>query len=152
MTEKSGTFLVTEANADSAVLSAVDDGQVHALSSNPGVEAGDVVEGTVAAEPPLEVTWTLVAVEDRRSVTVERRREAPSDRALSIVPETTGKLTREPTEDGERHVIAVEPGTEDQAATEVVEDRATRERAARLGATRVEVRAGDGLVSVRYEA
>ena len=152
MTEKSGTFLVTEADADSAVLSDVDGGQIHALSSNPGLEAGDVVEGTVEAEPPLEVTWTLVAVEERRSVTVDVVAEPPRTQARSMAPEIVGELARDRIEGGERHVIAVEPGTEERTATELVEDRATLERAARLGATRVEVRAGDGLVSVRYEA
>ena len=152
MTEKSGTFLVTDADADSAVLSDVDGGQIHALSSNPGVEPGDVVEGTVTAEPPLEVTWTLVAVEERRSVTVDLVEESPAKRVRSLAPENEGELARNLIDGGEHHVIAVERGTEDRAATKIVEDSATLERAARLGATRVEVRAGDGLVSVRYEA
>ena len=51
-----GTFLVTHADADSAVLKDVESGQVHTLSSNPGVEEVDAVDGIVAPEPPLEVT------------------------------------------------------------------------------------------------
>lgn len=151
MTEKSGTFVVREADAESALLAAVDDGQVHALSSNPGVEAGDVVDGTVAPDPPLEVTWSLVEVEERRSVAVDYADAPPVDRAAEIAPETVGEIARESTTNGELHVLRVESDRSDDAAADVVEDPATRERAARLGATNVEVRAGDGLVTVRYE-
>lgn len=152
MTEKSGTFLVTNADEGTAVLSSVADGQIHTLSRNPGVEADDVVLGTVAAEPPLEVTWALVEVEERRSLRIEAVDEPPSSRARSLGDGlSVGELAREPSEAGELHVIAVDPGYAEAAVRDVVRDRATRVRAAKLDATRVEVLGGRGLVSVRYE-
>jgi hypothetical protein len=48
------------------------------------------------------------------------------------------------------HVISVPPERTEQAATDVVEDGATLTRAARLGVERVEVRADEGVLSVRY--
>ena len=53
---KQGTFLVTHADDESAVLKDVTDGQVHTLASNPGVETDDAIEGAVSPDPPLEVS------------------------------------------------------------------------------------------------
>jgi len=47
-------------------------------------------------------------------------------------------------------VLTVPEERTDQAAADVVEDQETVARAARLGVERVEVRAADGVVSVRY--
>ncbi|PSQ33545.1 hypothetical protein BRD05_08530, partial [Halobacteriales archaeon QS_9_70_65] len=77
-TASEGRFLVTDADEASAVLKDVDRGQVHTLSDNPGVEAGDVIEGAVEPEPPMEVTYALVEVDERRHVTVEESREPPT--------------------------------------------------------------------------
>jgi len=49
--EKTATFFVAEADDDSAILSDVSDAQVHTLSENPGVEAGEVLTATVAPDP-----------------------------------------------------------------------------------------------------
>ena len=162
--EKSGTFLVTAADGETAVLSSIDDAQVHTLSSNPGLSEGDVVEGTIASEAPLEVTWALVEVEGRRSVAVERLDEPPGDRAREAAAGgeagddegagsdsgEVGRVIRTGIEGGELHVVRVPEGRGERAAADVVEDPKTLVRAARLGASRVEVRAGEGIVSVRY--
>ena len=153
MDERSGTFLVTAADDATASLSAVDDGQVLALSSNPGLEPGDVVEGTVAADPPLGVSWSLVAVEGRHRVAVEAVDEPPGERARRLAADLEpGGLARAPLEAGELHVLGVPADETAAARAEVVADEATRRRAARLGASRVEVRAADGVVAVRYLA
>lgn len=151
MTEKAGRFLVTAADDATAELADVEDGQVLALSSNPGLEPGDVVEGTVSPDPPLEVTWSLVEVADRRQVAVEAVDEPPAERARTLaesVPD--GELARLGVDDGEVHVVSVPPGETAAAVEDVVADGATRRRAARLGARRVEVRGADGVVAVRY--
>lgn len=151
--EKEGTFLVTHAERDSAVLKDVDDGQVHPLGSNPGVEEGDVLAGTLAPDPPLEVTWRVVDVETRRALNVERSEEPPTAQERDIAAEqSVGDLTREERAGtGEIHVLTVPPEETDEAATEIVEDEATAMRAARMAAVnRVDVRARDGVVSVRY--
>jgi hypothetical protein len=148
---KTGTFLVTAADDDSAVVRDVAGGQVHTLASNPGVEAGDVLEATVAPEPPLEVTWTVEAVSERRSIPVGRVGDAPGDAARAAAADLDpGEVATLEAEDAETHVIAVSPGDAADAAADVVADEAARAEAARLDAVRVEVRAGEDLVAVRY--
>lgn len=151
MTTKDGTFLVAEADEASAVLRDVEDGQVHTLSSNPGLAAGTVVDATVTTEPPMEVTWSA-EIHDERTIEVEESDLEPTRRALETAAEQqTGDLTRfERAGEGEVHVLSVPEAQTEQAVADVLEDEATVERAARLGAVRVEVRTEPGTVSVRY--
>jgi hypothetical protein len=153
-TEIESTFLVTHAEEDSAMLTDVETGQIHTLSSNPAVEAGDVLSGTLAPEPPLEVTWQVVSVGERRSITLSRTDESPTTQVRDTASkQEVGEMTRmERTGNGEIHVITVPSGETEQAASDVLDDSATIERAARLGIERVAVRVDDedGVVSVRY--
>ncbi|MFB6361387.1 MAG: DUF5812 family protein [Halobacteriales archaeon] len=151
MDEKAGTFYVRAADEATAELADVEDGQVFVLSSNPGLDPGDIVEGTVAADPPLGVSWSLVAVDTRYRVTVEALDEAPAPEARSLVESLSeGELAREELPNGERHVLKV-PAAETAAAVEdLVGEETTRRRAARIGARRAEVRGRDGVVAVRY--
>ena len=148
-----GTFLVTAAEESSAVLRDVETGQVHTLSSNPGVEYGDIVEGTVAPDPPLEVSYQLVETDSRWSVPVAESLEPPTTHSTDLAADQdVGDLTREPRAGiGEVHVLTVpEDGTED-AVDDVLDDtEQLRSRAARLGVDRVEIRSAPGVVSVRY--
>jgi len=152
---KEGTFLVTEADAETAVLRDVHDGQVHALDSNadPALEPGEIVEGTVTPRPPMAVTWELSAVSDRRTVRVEESDEPPTRLEREVAADQpVGEATRrERAGTGELHVLTVpEDGTE-AAVADVLDDReALRARAARLGVERVVVRSAPGVVSVRY--
>jgi len=148
-----GVFLVTHADDDSAVLQDVDRGQIHTLSSNPGLSEGDAVEGTVAPEPPLAVTAELVDIEERRSLSLSESMEPPTKQEQEIAADqSVGELTRQERAGiGELHIISV-PEEETEAAVEdVLDDReVTLSRAARLGVNRVEIRSEPGLVSVRY--
>lgn len=151
--ETEGTFVVTHAEDESAVLKDVDDGQVHTLGDNPGVEAGDVLDATLAPEPPLEVTWQVVAVDQRRSISVERSEEPPTQQEREIAAaQEVGELTREERAGkGEIHVLTVPDAETDDAVADVLEDEATLSRAARMPeVNRVEVRFEMGVVSVRY--
>jgi len=150
---KESTFLVTHVESDSAVLKDVHDGQVHTLSSNPGLDVDDAVEATVAPEPPMEVTYRVIEVAERRRLSIEESDEPPTVHERDLAAETpTGELAREPRAgEGEVHVLTPpEPDTDD-AVADVIEDReATLSRAARLGVNRVEIRSEPGVVSVRY--
>ncbi|MWV63792.1 hypothetical protein GRS48_02985 [Halorubrum sp. JWXQ-INN 858] len=151
--EKEGTFLVTHVEPESAVLKDVHDGQVHTLSSNPGLAVDDAVEATVAPDPPMEVTYQVIEVAERRGLSIERSEEPPTAHEREIAADQpVGELTREPRAGiGEIHVLTPAEGTAEQAATDVIEDReGTLSRAARFGVNRVEVRAEPGVVSVRY--
>jgi len=149
---KESTFLVTEVDAESAVLRDVTDGQVHTLGENPGVEAGDVLDTTLEAEPPMEVVWTVVDTDRQFTVDVSRSEEPPTQRAReTAADQPVGGITRhERAGTGEVHVLTVPEEATDEAVTDVVDDVATVERAARIGVERVEVRAEPGVVSVRY--
>lgn len=152
MTEREGRFLVTHADADSAVLKDVDRGGVHTLGENPGVETGEVVDGVLAPEPPLEVTYRLVDVEMRRTLTLEHSTEPPTKQERDIAADQSeGELTRrERAGTGELHVLTVPENRTADVVEDVLDDEATLVRAARLDVERVEVRSSDGVVSVRY--
>jgi hypothetical protein len=153
-TKQSGVFLVTHADSDSAVLRNVESGQVHALASNPGIEEGDVIDGAVGSEPPLEVAWNLTNVESRRSIPVERGEEPPTSQEREIAADiAVGEIAREERAGtGELHVLSVLPEEVDEALTDVLDDEETLARAVRLGVDRVEVRSDreEGVLSVRY--
>ncbi|MFB6103315.1 MAG: DUF5812 family protein [Haloplanus sp.] len=151
--EKTGTFLVTAADDDAAVLTDVDDGQVHTLATNPGVEVGEAIEGTVAPEPPLEVTWHLVDVDERWRISIEESAESPTTLARDLAADqAVGDLTRrERAGTGEIHVLTVPEAETDAAVEDVLADEeGVRSRAARLGVGRVVVRSAPGVVCVRY--
>lgn len=151
--EKKSTFLVTHAETDTAVLKDVHDGQIHTLSSNPGLAVDDAVEATVAPDPPLNVTYQAIEVENRWDLSIERSEEPPTVQERKLAAnQPVGELTRKPRAGvGEIHVLTPSEETTEQAATDVLEDReATLSRAARLGVDRVEVRSEPGVVSVRY--
>lgn len=151
---KEGTFLVTHADEDSAVLRDVVDSQVHTLSENPGVEGDGVVEARLEPEPPMGVTWQLVEMQAERTIPVEQSEERPTQQAREIAKrQAVGEITRqERAGEGELHVLTVPVDHTSDAVADVLEDEQTRARAARLGVARVEVRADDtdGIVSVRY--
>jgi len=151
--EKTGTFLVTAADEGSAVLTDVDDGQVHTLATNPDVTVGEAIEGRLAPEPPLEVAWRLATVDDRWTISVEESSEAPTTLAREIAAEqAVGELTRrERAGTGELHVLTVSEAETAAAVADVLDDEeGVRSRAARLGVARVVVRSEPGVVSVRY--
>lgn len=147
---KTATFYVLRADAETAVLQDVDAGQIHALTHNPGVEAGAVVEATVEAVPPVEAAWEVLEMEDPRVIPVEAVSEPPTERARAAAPDEVGDLARVDLGDALLHVIRVEEGGASAAVSDVVADEATVARAARLDADRVEVRGQGALVSVRY--
>lgn len=149
--EKRGTFVVAEADEAAAVLRDAETSQVHTLTENPGFEAGEVVDATVAPEPPLEVAWEVVEVHDRRTVDLSHVDLEPTTRSHEVAGDEVGDLaTYERAGEGEVHVLTVGAGEAEEAAEEVLADEATLARAARLGAVKVEVRTAETLVSVRY--
>lgn len=150
--EKTATFLVTSAEAESAILSDVRNGQVHTLSENPGVEQGDVLEATIAPEPPMDVTYTVVEVAERKEIPVRVSAESPTKQVREMAADLeTGELeTTERAGIGEVHVLAVDPNGVEAAVEDVEEDEQTVARAARIGIDRVEIRSGEDFVSVRY--
>ena len=154
MTEKTGTFLVTEADEESVVLRDVESGQVHTVAENDGYERHDVVGATIAPEPPMDVVWTVVDESYRRTVEVVDSDLSPTTQAMEVAADqSVGDVERiERAGTGEIHVISVPPAETEDAARDVVEDEETVARAARVQAVRVEVRSDsdEGVLNVRY--
>ncbi|MFC7197424.1 DUF5812 family protein [Halosimplex aquaticum] len=149
---KTGTFVVTEADAESAVLRDVSDGQIHTLGSNPDLSVGEAIEATLAAEPPMDVVWTVEEITRRFTVSVEEHDEPPTQQARELAADQpVGEITtRERAGTGEVHVLTVPEESTESAVADVRDDEATVERAARIGAERAEIRSEPGVVSVRY--
>ncbi len=146
-----GTFLVTEADAESAVVRDVATGQVHTLAEDHDLAVGEVLVATLEPEPPLEVAWTVADVDRRWTVTVEAVDEPPTRQARELAPDAVGEVaTTERAGEGEVHVLSVPPDGTAAAVEDVRDDQETLARAARLGVGRVEIRADDGVVAVRY--
>ena len=154
MTEKTCTFVVTHAETDSAVVRDVETAQVHTLSTNPGLETQEVLEATIAPDPPLEVTWNVIDVEERRDIEIVDSDLEPTGHEKDLAAEAdVGDLVREERAGtGEIHVLSVPADRIEEAAQDVIEDEETIARAARLEAVRVEVRRSgdDEVLSVRY--
>jgi len=151
--QKASTFLVTHAESDTVVMKDVYDGQVHTLGSNPGFDIDDAVEATVAPEPPMEVTYQVVEVAARRSLSIEESDEPPTVHERELAAESSSEeLARtERAGVGEIHVLTPPDDDTEQAVNDVIDDReGTLSRAARLGVNRVEIRSEPGVVSVRY--
>jgi len=145
---KAAVFYVLRTDEESAVLQDVASGQVHALAGNPGLDAGTVVEATIEPVPPTGAAWELTELTDTRDIEVTAVEGSPHEDAVEAAPDETGELAQLAVDGDTVHVIAVpDPET---AVADVVEDDATLTRAARLGAERVEVRTGEGFISVRY--
>ncbi|UWG46551.1 Uncharacterized protein HSRCO_0251 [Halanaeroarchaeum sp. HSR-CO] len=152
MPSKSGTFLVTAADADSVVLADVTDSQVHTLGENPGLSVDEVVDATIAPVPPMEAVWTVEDLRETRSIAVEVSDERPTktSRDLAATMDEGDLETRERAGTGAIHVITVPTDLTDAAVDDVREDESTLRMAARLGVDRVEIRASPGVVTVRY--
>jgi hypothetical protein len=150
--EKTATFLVAEADEQSAILTDVSDAQVHTLSENPGLDAGDVLEATVAPDPPMGVTYSVVDVVERKEIPVTVSDEAPTQQSKTMAADLDeGELaTTERAGVGEVHVLSVPEETVADAAADVRDDEQTVARAARIGIDRVEIRSGEDFLSVRY--
>ncbi|NHN41549.1 hypothetical protein G9C85_07845 [Halorubellus sp. JP-L1] len=155
MTETTATFLVTEADADSAVLRDVDAGQVYTLADNDAeFEAGTIIGATVAPVPPMDVVYEVVETDYVHRVDVVDTDLSPTTQAMEVAADLdvgeVERIEREGT--GELHVLSVPPAETEQAARDVLEDEETIARAGRVGAVRVEVRRDPdaGVLNVRY--
>lgn len=152
MDEKHGTFLVTYIDEESAVLRDVETGQIHTLSERSDFAEYEAFEGRIALEPPIGATWEVREIEDRRTLSVEQSEEPPTSHEREIAAaQDVGEITRnERAGIGEIHVLTVLPEQTEKAVTEIEADEETLARAARYGVNWVEIRAEEGIVSVRY--
>lgn len=154
MDERTGTFVVTHVDAHSALLRDVETAQVVTVGDHPDLTDGELIEATVAPEPPTNVTWTIDDLTDRWTVEVSETDLEPTRKSRSLAAETpVGDVsTYERAGTGEVHVLSVPPEGVETAAADVCDDPETVTRAGRLDARRVEIRTDetDGVLCVRY--
>lgn len=149
----SGTFYVKYATDVSVTLHEVNTGQIFTLIENPGVENHDIVEATLEAQPPMEVSYLVDELETIYTVPVETSPEPPTRQVEQIADEMdemeAAAIDREG--EGEIHILRVASDNVEQTAEELHEDEMTYKNAARYGVNRVEIRTDEsGIVSVRY--
>lgn len=158
-TERQSTFVVTHVDDATVVLRDVHTAQVHPVSSAHELSIneltrGDVLEATLRAEPPLDVSWQLIDVTERRTIDLIDSDLEPTTRSKATGADLgVGELSRiERAGTGEIHVLRVSDDRVEETVQDILEDEETIARAARLAAVRVEVRctSTDGIVSVRY--
>lgn len=147
---------MTHADEASAVVRDVATAQVHTLAGHPDLVAGEVLEADLSPGP-AGVTWTVEAVEARRTVAVDAVDERPVDAAFDAVADRDAgsAVVLEDEAAGpdatiEVHALPVPVDGTDEAVADVIDDEGTLVRAASLGADAVEVRGADGVVTVRY--
>jgi hypothetical protein len=147
---ETSSYLVTHAGAASAVVRDVVTGQVHTLTEHPSLQTGEVLRATVRPEPPLGVTSRIASLEERREVPVAVSDEPPTAQERSMAGEL-GEVNRfERAGTGEIHVMKVPADRLAETVGDLQRDEEVVARAARLEVARVEIRAGDELVAIRY--
>jgi len=152
--QATGTFYVKYAQDTAVTLHEIDSEQIYTLIENPGLKRHEIVEASLVAQPPMEVSYLIDELESRRTIPVERSPESPTEQVRGVGSELdTGQAVAIEREGkGEIHVLSVEPDRTERTAEEIPDDEMTYKNAARYGVGRVEVRsdAEAGIVSVRY--
>lgn len=148
MSRGTGRFLVTETDDRTAVLRAVDDGQIYTIAENPGLCAGTVITAELAEQDGVGGVWTIEAYEPYPLEVVSVDDPPAASAREAVADADIGELRRLSREWGERHVLTV-PDVK-AAIQDIRTDPATRSRAARRDAHRVVIRGKDGVVTVSY--
>lgn len=150
----SGTYYVKYATDSSITLHDVDTAQIFTVIENPGVESNDIIEADLMAQPPMEVSYLVTELHERKTIPVTRSDEPPTQQILEAgermdVGQAVA-IDREGT--GEIHVLRVEPNRIEDIPEELEADEMTYKNAARYGVNRVEIRTATepAIVSIRY--
>lgn len=148
-----GSFYVKHAADGSVTLQDIDTAQIFTLTENPGFETHEIVEASLVAQPPMELSYVVDELETSYTVPVETSPEPPTRQVRETAAEMdpTEAVVIEREGEGEIHVLRVEPDAVVQTTEELHEDEMTYKNAARSGVERVEIRTDEsGIVSVRY--
>jgi hypothetical protein len=151
---ESGVFYVKHAEDAAATLHEVDTSQIYTVLQHPEFERHEIVEATLVAVPPMEVSYTLDEVHSRRTVPVETSPEQPTTQVRDIAAdmEEGQAVAIEREGEGEIHILRVNPEWTDRTVDELSDDEMTYKNAARYDIERVEIRTDedDGIVAIRY--
>lgn len=151
---EAGTFYVKHTEEQAVTLHEVDTQQIFTLVENPGLETHDIIEATLMAQPPMQVSYLIKDLHSHRSIPVETSPEPPTRQVLELGEEMedgqAAAIDREG--EGEIHILSVDPEHTEHTAEEVHDDEMTYKNAARYGIERVEIRTDEslGIVAIRY--
>lgn len=151
---ETGTFYVKHTEESATTLHEVETTQIFTLVENRDFERHEILEASLIAQPPMQVSYRINELVDRRMVPAEVSEEPPTSNAMRVAEEIDEgeALAIEREGDGEIHVLNVPPEAVADTAEELVDDEMTYKNAARYGVERVEIRTDDeeGVVSIRY--
>lgn len=150
-----GTFYVKYAQDSAATLHEVHTSQICTLVENPGFETHDIIEATLVAQPPMQVSYLVQELEAHYSIPVETSPEPPTKQVMEIGADIgQGEAVAIEREGkGEIHILKVDPEHTSRTADELYDDEMTYKNAARYDEVeRVEIRTdeNEGIVSIRY--
>jgi hypothetical protein len=150
-----GTFYVKYAEDTALTLHEVETGQIFTVIENPGIETHEIIEASLIAQPPMQVSYLIDDLDAQYSIAVEVSEEAPTQTVRELAGEldTGESLPINRKGKGEIHILRVDPDEVERIVEELPEDELTHKNAARYDdVDRVEIRsdAEMGLVSVRY--
>ncbi len=149
-----GTFYVKHVEDQSVTLHEIHTSQVYVAIENPDLERRQIIEATLVAQPPMNVSFLFSEIVSKRTIPVE-----VSDlEVTSNVREIGGEMgvgeaiAIEREGEGEIHILTVESGQAGERAEEISDDETTYKNAGRYEVDRVEIRTDedDGIVSIRY--
>lgn len=150
-----GTFYVKYAQESAATLHEVNTAQICTLVDHPGLETHDIIEATLVAQPPMQVSYVIQDLQDHYTIPIETSSEPPTQQVMEIASEmdVDEAVAIEREGKGEIHILRVNPEYTSHTAEELYDDEMTYKNAARYETVeRVEIRTDEdeGVVSIRY--
>ncbi len=149
-----GTYYVKYAEDTAVTLHDVETAEIVTLIENPGFVDHEIVEATLIAQPPMEVSYLVKELHDQWKVDVEISSQSPTTQTLKIADQMDEDeviaFEREGT--GEVHVLKIDPSSVAQTAESLDEDEQPYKNAARNGVDHVEIRSDEdaGVIAIRY--
>ena len=152
--QSTGTFYVKHVEESATTLHEIHTSQVYVVIENPDLEPGEIIEASLVAQPPMEVSYRFNEIRSRRTIPVEVSDLEPTRKVRDIAGrmDVGEAIAIEREGDGEIHILTVEPNQAGERAEEVSEDETTYKNAGRYEVDRVEIRTSEdeGIVSIRY--
>lgn len=151
---KYGTYYVKYAEDGAVTLHNVETAEIVTLSENPGFVDHEIVEVTLIAQPPMEVSYLVKELHDQWKVDVEISSLSPTTQTLKIADEMDEDevIAFEREGDGEVHVLKIEPDRVEPTVDVLDEDEQPYKNAARNDVDHVEIRSDEdaGVIAIRY--
>lgn len=152
--QSTGTFYVKHVEETATTLHEIHTSQVYVVIENPDLEPGEILEASLIAQPPMELSYRFNEITSRRTIPVEISDLEPTRKVRDIAGrmDVGEAVAIEREGEGEIHILTVEPDQAGERAEEVSEDETTYKNAGRYEVDRVEIRTdeAEGIVSIRY--